>query len=163
MWKSRHNFFQDTVGGCRTKIVLENRQGEICLLIAAGFDHPDERVSEIRRARRRRPAEQAPSPKSEFRPILREPRQPLADGEFRVFRKHGFQSLDFKRHYFDLFFATALRLPRKPRCHHLVESLLFSFSDTDKRQPGGFLIRPLHISPIDRQRPLQAGHRYSQF
>jgi len=38
MWKSRHNLFQDHVGGCLTRIVLENRQGEICLRIAASFD-----------------------------------------------------------------------------------------------------------------------------
>src|SRR6185503_5681116 len=38
MWKSRHNLFQDHVGGCLTRIVLENRQREICLRIAASFD-----------------------------------------------------------------------------------------------------------------------------
>ena len=44
-------------GGWRTKIVLEKRQREICLRVAAGFDQLGERGSELGRACRKRSVE----------------------------------------------------------------------------------------------------------
>src|SRR5262245_50357862 len=58
IWKSRHNLFQDHVGGCLTTIVLENYQGEICLRIAATFYQRRKLGSELWSAFRKRFAEQ---------------------------------------------------------------------------------------------------------
>ena len=91
MWESRHNLFQDTVGGCRTHLVLEKHQREIDLLVAARFDGLVERSCELWRACGKRSAEQASSSKGEFRPVLSEPRLALADCEGKIFRQHRFQ------------------------------------------------------------------------
>src|SRR5215831_8520609 len=65
IWKSRHNLLQDNVGGSLTAIVLENRQCEICLRIAASLYQPGERGSELRGAIGKRATEQVPPSKPE--------------------------------------------------------------------------------------------------
>src|ERR1041385_6721610 len=163
IWKSRHNLFQDHISGCLTKIVLENRQGALCLRIAASFYQLGERSSELRGASGKRFIEKSPPSKLELLPVLSEPQQSLADCELRIFREHLFQFIELNRRRLKLLFIAVLGLPEEPSRNYFVESLLLNLSDLNKGQPGGLLTHPLHIGPINHERPLQAWHIDAQF
>lgn len=90
--------------------------------------------------------------------VLRKPDQALADGEWRVFRELLFQRLELNQYGLELLFVVVVRLSREPSGNHFVESLPLSLPELNKRQPGGVLIHPLHIRPINYERPFPAWH-----